>query len=109
MTRPSRAHQAIVTARFTKTLEIITAAGIRIHCSDPETRYLWLSDHAEDRARAVRLCRGCPILTPCREAASVRRETFGVWGAEDRTRPPGKTGRPTTHPVEVNADAEAAA
>ena len=37
MTRPSRAQQAIISARFTTTLADLTAAGICIHCSDPDS------------------------------------------------------------------------
>jgi len=35
--------------------------------------------------KAVKLCRGCPIFTECGEAASARREQFGVWSGVDRT------------------------
>ncbi|MGJ3507953.1 WhiB family transcriptional regulator [Enemella sp. A6] len=44
---------------------------------------LWLSDSVADRRQAAELCRGCPILTPCREAGQSER--WGVWGGRDRT------------------------
>ena len=72
----------------------LAGQGLRHHCSDPSTGWLWTSEDAEDRALAIKLCRGCPILKVCGEVASTRRERWGVWGGRDRTRPPGKVGRP---------------
>ncbi len=45
-----------------------------------------------------------PVLTLCGEAASARCEQFGVWAGLDRTRVPGKVGRPTTRPVQIEID-----
>ena len=106
MSAPSKIRVAIVSERLTNALVDLAALGLRTHCSDPETRHLWLSDHAHDRAQAVKLCKGCPIIRPCGQAASARRETFGVWAAVDRTRSPGKIGRPTTHPVDDVVDTD---
>ena len=70
---------------FTRALVDLAARGLRTHCSDAETHHLWLSEEAHERAVAARLCRGCPALTECGEAAEARRERFGVWGGRDRT------------------------
>lgn len=52
--------------------------------SQPE---LWISDDPEDRAEAAEACRlgECPVWTACGKAATVGRETFGVWAGRDRT------------------------
>jgi hypothetical protein len=94
MSVPAKVAAARAGERLTKALVDLAAQGLRTHCSDPESHHLWLSEDAEERARAVKLCRGCPIIGPCGEAASARRERFGVWSGVDRTRPPGKLGRP---------------
>jgi WhiB family redox-sensing transcriptional regulator len=31
--------------------------------------------------RAKRICRGCPVVTECREHAVSIQEPFGIWGA----------------------------
>jgi WhiB family redox-sensing transcriptional regulator len=31
--------------------------------------------------RAKRICRGCPVITECREHAVRMPETYGIWGA----------------------------
>lgn len=31
--------------------------------------------------RAKRICRGCPVVTECREHAFRTPETYGIWGA----------------------------
>jgi hypothetical protein len=95
MTAPTKIAAARASARLVKALDDLVHSGQLPHCADPETHHLWLSDHVEERARAVKLCRGCPVFGPCGEAARARRESFGVWSGQDRTRPPGKTGRPS--------------
>ena len=67
------------TAQFEQALLELGARGLRTHCSDPGSRYLWLSDNVQERREAERLCRGCPVLVPCGAAATARRERFGVW------------------------------
>ena len=83
-----RASQA--SDRLTVALLTIASQGVRAHCSDPETHHYWLSEHAPERAIAVKLCTGCPVLQPCLEAARLNDERHGVWGGRDFTRKPGK-------------------
>ncbi|MGZ4519124.1 MAG: WhiB family transcriptional regulator [Mycobacteriaceae bacterium] len=56
--------------------------------NEPE---LWVADHAASRREAATLCRDCPTLNACYEAAITNREKFGVWGgvdfSDERTRP----------------------
>jgi hypothetical protein len=68
----------------------MAAGGQRTHCSDPTSHHLWLSEHPQDRAIAAKLCRGCPVLTVCRDTAEERDERWGVWGGIDRSRRPGR-------------------
>ena len=102
MAGPSKITAAIGSARFDNALLDLAAAGLRTHCTG--SHGLWLSDHAGLRGDAVRLCNGCLVLTLCGEAASARCEQFGVWAGLDRTRVPGKVGRPTTRPVQIEID-----
>jgi hypothetical protein len=94
MAVPTKIVAAAASERLTRALRDLARLGILPHCADPSIGWMWLSEDAEDRARAVRLCRGCPTFHPCGEAASARRERFGVWSGQDRTRPSGKVGRP---------------
>jgi hypothetical protein len=94
MTAPTKIAAAAASDRLTKALGDLAHQGIFPHCGDPSTGWMWLSDDADDRARAVKWCRGCPIFAECGEAASAQRERWGVWAGEDRTRQPGKVGRP---------------
>jgi hypothetical protein len=43
----------------------LAARGLRTHCSDPGSSELWLSDYETERAEAVLLCRGCPVIIEC--------------------------------------------
>lgn len=68
-------------------LELVRMAsrGERPRCGEPSTGgNLWLSDDAEDRARAVVLCGPCPLLMACGAAADATGERFGVFGGVDR-------------------------
>jgi hypothetical protein len=80
----------IASERLTRALVDTASRGLRAHCSDPTTSALWLSEDEPERAEAVRLCRGCPVIQPCRTAATANNETFGVFGGKDFTRRPGK-------------------
>jgi Transcription factor WhiB len=71
---------------LTRALLDAAVAGLRPHCSDPPSRHLWLSEHEGERAEAVKLCSGCPVLAECDEAAEARQERFGVWAGKDRTK-----------------------
>lgn len=94
MSSPNQIAKARASDRLTKAIDDLVAQGSRPHCADQEVSHLWLSEHPEERALAIRLCQGCPVLIECWGAASARRETFGVWGGVDRTRVQGKVGRP---------------
>jgi Transcription factor WhiB len=76
--------------RLTVALLTIAAAGLRAHCSDHETHHYWTSESEQERKLAVRACHHCPVLQPCLEAATANRESFGVFGGRDFTRPPGR-------------------
>jgi hypothetical protein len=71
--------------RLTRALIDLAAAGLRPHCSDPETHHLWTSEHRGERAEAALLCLGCPALDPCGTAAEARHERWGVWAGVDRS------------------------
>jgi hypothetical protein len=73
---------------FTRALINAAASGLRTHCSDPDSRDLWLSEEVTERRKAARLCAGCPVLEPCHSAAEARGEKFGVWAGVDRTARP---------------------
>lgn len=45
-------------------------------------RDLWFADEPDDIAAAQRLCRGCPVRTPCLAGALERGEPWGIWGGE---------------------------
>jgi hypothetical protein len=75
---------------LTKALLDAAVAGLRPHCSEAGMGGLWLSELESERSEAVKLCAGCPVLAECRAVAVARRERFGVWGARDFTKRPGK-------------------
>ncbi len=60
----------------------LTEQGVRVPCHDADE---WTSDHADDRAYATALCRPCPVLALCRQAADEVKATSHVWGGTDRT------------------------
>lgn len=80
-----RRHREIASERLTKALIDLAAAGLRTHCSDPETHHLWLSEYPEERAQAAKLCEGCPVLIECWTASVARDERWGVWAGIDRS------------------------
>jgi hypothetical protein len=71
---------------LTHQLAQLARRGQHPPCTDPGMRHLWTSDHGKDRARAMAMCRGCPLLEPCRAAG--RNERWHVWGAVDRSPKP---------------------
>lgn len=79
-----------VTDQLTRALLDLAARGERTHCSDPATHHLWLSEIKAERAEAAKLCRGCPVIIPCGQAATARQERWGVWGGRDFSRKPGR-------------------
>ena len=63
---------ATATTDLNRALLNIAAAGLRTHCSDPTLSQLWLLDHPGERREAVKLCRHCPVIGECRQAADAR-------------------------------------
>lgn len=43
---------------------------------------LFFSEEVDDIARAKAICRRCPLMTPCLDGATTRREPGGVWGGQ---------------------------
>jgi hypothetical protein len=76
------------TEALTRAFIDLASRGQRPRCGDYETSYLWLSEDPAERQQAQRLCHGCPVLDPC--AAIGVHQHFGVWGAVDHIRAPGK-------------------
>jgi len=60
----------------------LTEQGVRVPCHGGDE---WCSDAADDRAYAAALCRPCPVLALCRQAADELKATYHVWGGVDRT------------------------
>ena len=73
------------TTDLNRALLNIAAAGLRTHCSDPTLSQLWLLDHPGERREAVKLCRHCPVIGECRQAADARGERWHVWAGRDYT------------------------
>jgi hypothetical protein len=93
-TTARQAFKGAASERLVRALINAAAAGLRTHCSDGASKHMWLSDDEQERAVAVELCSGCPVIRECGEAASARGEKFGVWAAEDKTPPkPVATGK----------------
>lgn len=73
--------------------DFITQA--RANCADP--RYdpdLWHSDNPDDRATAMAICHGCPLLADCGTYATTHNHP-GIWGGSTRGQRRGT--HPTTH------------
>ena len=65
----------------------LAAEGRRTRCAEPADHMWWTSEDADERARAARLCRGCPVLRQCAESAEEDDELF-IWaGIDHGTRP----------------------
>jgi WhiB family transcriptional regulator, redox-sensing transcriptional regulator len=43
---------------------------------------LFFSEELDDIARAKAICHRCPLVMPCLEGATARREPWGVWGGQ---------------------------
>jgi Transcription factor WhiB len=83
-------HARDASDRLLRALITLAARGQRTHCSDAGSSEIWLSEHEPERAEAVKLCRGCPVIQPCGQAAEERDERWGVWGGVDRSIRPGR-------------------
>jgi hypothetical protein len=73
--------------RLVRALVDAASRGLRTHCSDAGSQHLWLSEDEHERGQAVILCRGCPVFSPCGDAATANGERWGVWGGKDRVPP----------------------
>ena len=60
----------------------LAAEGRRTRCAEPADHMWWTSEEADERARAARLCTGCPVLRLCAVAAEEDGELF-VWAGVD--------------------------
>lgn len=76
--------------RLTQALITMASQGLRPNCSDPESHWMWLSEHPAERQLAALMCNGCWVITECGDAAEANGERFGVWSGRDYTRAPGK-------------------
>lgn len=65
----------------------LAADNRRPRCAEPADHLWWTSEETDERARAARLCRGCPVLRMCAESAEEEHEVF-VWaGVDHGTKP----------------------
>ena len=71
----------------------LAAEGRRPRCGEPADHLWWTSEDHDERARAARLCIGCPVLRLCAESAEDEGEIF-VWAGVDHGTP---TPAPTWH------------
>ena len=74
--------------RLTQALITMASQEVRPHCSDPESHWMWLSEHPGERQLAALMCGGCPVLTECGDAADANDERWHVWGGRNYTRKP---------------------
>lgn len=70
--------------RLTFALEAAEHRGDKVPCAG---RSEWLSEWAEDRAKAARECVSCAVLPLCDAAARDWRPTFGTFAGVDWTDP----------------------
>lgn len=75
--------------RLDRALLDLATQNRRPRCSDPDLHHLWTSEDRKERARAAELCRGCPLLHPCAEAAEEEDDRWTTRGGVDR-RPVGR-------------------
>jgi len=73
---------------LTMALINLSAEGHRSICTDTAVEDLFLSEDAEERSLATRLCRLCPVQPECLAAAIGNGERFGFFGGRDFTNPP---------------------
>lgn len=76
--KPTKADQALGVA-----IRNLDASGLQPVCRAWPGGGPWLSEVGSLRQIAQRWCQGCPLLTPCNDAANVGRVSFGVWGGRD--------------------------
>jgi hypothetical protein len=78
--------------RLTQALTSIAAAGLKPHCVNDSD--LFLSESEAERTEAIKLCRGCPVIDPCRDVGKF--QSWGIWGGRDVSRRPGRPKKTTT-------------
>jgi hypothetical protein len=101
LTTASKIAKARASDRLSHALVDLDAQGL--------SGWLWISEDPEDRAQAIKICAGCPIIKVCGDVASRRREPWGVWGGRDRSRNTGKVGRPRKTAAVIEPDDDEAA
>jgi hypothetical protein len=70
--------------RLTLALIALADRDKRTPCQGPHCDR-WTSDDPDEREWAAHMCRMCPLLRECGEAADETKERFGVWAGRDRT------------------------
>ncbi|MHB8513278.1 MAG: WhiB family transcriptional regulator [Actinomycetota bacterium] len=83
----------------------------RCATGDASLLHLFFSEEEAEIALAKEVCRECPLIEPCFEAAAERREPWGVWGGElfDRGVPIAqkpRRGRPPKQPAVAVSEPE---
>jgi transcription factor WhiB len=76
---------------LTMALINLSAEGGRSICTDTAVKDLFLSEDAQERSLATRLCRLCPVQAECLAAAVANGERFGVFGGRDFSNPTAAT------------------
>ncbi|MDV6293305.1 WhiB family transcriptional regulator [Rhodococcus aetherivorans] len=61
---------------------------------DDELEEESIENRSSRLAAAARICRGCPVLSACREAAHEQPHPTGIWSGTDFTEPRKNPGRP---------------
>lgn len=73
----------VTASPLTLALVRLASEGVRPPCGDPDSKLLFTSDSAEERAAAGYLCRRCPVTRECLREALETKATAGVWGGVD--------------------------
>lgn len=66
--------------RLRAQLAALALDGRTVPCTGSES---WTSDNFDERAAAILLCRCCPALDACGEAASEIRPSCGIWAGRN--------------------------
>lgn len=77
--------------RLDRALLDLAADGRRVRCAEPADHLWWTSEDSDERARAARLCQGCPVLQLCGAAAEEDAEIFVYAGVDHGTKPKRKS------------------
>lgn len=80
----AQAQAVSAAADLTAALDNLRDRDQRTPCQGKHSQR-WTSDEADDREWAAHMCRMCPVLTECGNAADERREKWHVWAGKDRS------------------------